>query len=182
MARESRRDDLLAAALEEFKAKGYEGTSVTDIVDRLGMSKAAFGYHVESKERLMIELVDPLLTDLEAAMEPFPRHPTWPDEGGELLAAYFDTLIRHRDLLVWVDSDRAVLSHPVLGARLAASNRRMREAIRGDSRSTAARLGASAVLGMLWRPLRNLTDIDVAGAREPLLAAAVVVAETVRSS
>ena len=182
MARESRRDDLLAAALEEFKAKGYEGTSVTGIVERLGMSKAAFGYHVESKEQLMVELVDPLLTDLEAAVSPFPRHPTWPDEGRLLLAAYLDVLIRHRDLLVWVDADRAVLGHPVLGARLAASNRRMREAIRGDSRSTAARLGASAVLGMLWRPLRNLTEIDVAGDKETLLAAAVMVAENSRWS
>jgi AcrR family transcriptional regulator len=182
MARESRRDDLLAAALEAFKAKGYEGTSVADIVERLGMSKAAFGYHVESKEQLMIELVEPLLGDLELAVLPFPRHPAWPDEGRGLLKAYLDVLIYHRDLLVWIDADRAVLSHPLLGARIAESNRRMREAIRGDSRSAAARLGASAVLGMLWRPLRNLTEIDVTGEKEALLAVAVAAVESLRRS
>jgi AcrR family transcriptional regulator len=177
----SRRDELLAAALEAFQERGYDGTSVADIVDVLGMTKAAFGYHLDSKEQLLIELVTPLLDDLDATLDHFPRHPSWPGEGGRLLGAYFDVLLRHRDLVVWIDGDKAVLGHPIVGRRLAESNRRVREAIRGDNRSAAARLGASAALGAMWRPLRNLTDLDAEREKEAMLTIAMAVVGTVRS-
>jgi AcrR family transcriptional regulator len=182
MPRTSRRDELLGVALEAFQGRGYDGTSVADIVDVLGMTKAAFGYHLDSKEQLLIELVTPLLDDLDAALNRFPRHPSWPEEGERLLSTYLDVLIRHRDLVVWIDGDKAVLGHPIVGRRLAASDRRVREAIRGDNRSAAARLGASAVLGAMWRPLRNLTDLDAEREKEAMLTIAMTVAGTVRAS
>ena len=180
MARRNRKDELLAAAVEAFQERGFEGTSVADLVETLGMSKAAVGYHLESKEQLLVQLVTPFLDELEAALDRFPRHPSWPDQGRTLLAAYLDVLVEHRDLVTWIDGDKAVLEHPVLGKRLADSNRRVRDAIRGDNRSAAARLGASAALGALWRPLRNLTDVDAAAQREALLEAAMAVVRTVR--
>ena len=180
MARRNRRDELLATALEAFKESGYEGTSVADVVLTPGMSKAAFGYHF-AKEQLLIDLVEPLLDDLESTLDRFPRHPSWPDEGQELLSAYLDVLLEHRDLIIWIDGDKAVLQHPTLGERLTDTNRRVREAIRGDNRSSAARLGASAVLGALWRPLRDLTEVDAAREKAAMLAAAMAVAATVRT-
>ena len=182
MPRKSRRDELLAAALAAFQQRGYDGTSVADIVAALGMTKAAFGYHLESKEQLLVELARPLLDDLEATLDRFPRHPSWPGEGGRLLGAYLDVLLRHRELVVWMDGDRAVLGHPTVGKRLTETNRRVREAIRGDNRSTAARLGASAAIGAMWRPLRNLTHLDARRERDAILAAAMAVVATVRSS
>ena len=182
MPRKSRRDDLLAAALEAFQDRGFEGTSVADLVLGLGMTKGAFGYHLDSKEQLLFELVEPLLDDLDATLDRFPRHPSWPDAGRRLLSAYLDVLLEHRDLVIWIDGDKAVLHHPVLGKRLAESNRRVREAIRGDSRSTSARIGASAALGAMWRPLRNLTDVDAEGEKETMLESAMAVVAAVRSS
>lgn len=181
MARKNRRDELLTAALEAFQARGYEGTSLGDVVVSLGMSRADFGYHFESKEQLLIDLVEPLLHEVEVTLDRFPRHPSWPDEGQQLLSAYLDVLIGHRDLVIWIDGDKAVLQHPTLGVRLAESNRRVREAIRGDNRSLAARLLASAVLGTLWRPLRNMTEVDAAGEKDAMLAGAMAVVETVRA-
>jgi hypothetical protein len=126
-------------------------------------------------------LVEPLIDEVEATLDRFPRHPSWPDEGQELLSAYLDVLIEHRDLVIWIDGDKAVLQHPTLGMRLAESNRRVREAIRGDNRSSAARLGAAAVLGTLWRPLRDMTEVDAAREKDVMLAAAMAVAATVRA-
>lgn len=180
MARKSRRVELLAAALQAFQESGYEGASVADVVARLGMSKAAFGYHLESKEQLLIELVEPLLSELEETLERFPRHPSWPDQGRELLSAYLDVLLAHRELVIWIDADTAVLLHPLLGKRLAETNRRVRQAIRSDDRSSAARLGASAALGTLWRPLRNLPEVKAE--KEAMLDAAMAVVSTVRGS
>ncbi len=182
MPKPSRRNEVLEAALEAFMVKGYEGASVADIVSRLGMSKAAFAYHVDSKEELLIELVEPLLDAIDAVLDRYPRNPSWPEEGREMLGEYLDVLIERRDLVIWIDGDKAVLHHPLLGKRLAASNRRLREAIRGDNRSAAARLGSSAALGTLWRPLRNLTGIDVADERESILDAAMAVVRSIKSS
>ena len=182
MPRSSRRDELLSVALEAFQDSGYDGTSVADIVDAVGMTKAAFGYHLDSKEDLLIELVTPLLDDLDAAINGYSRHPSWPGELGRLLSAYLDVLLRHRALVVWIDGDKAVLSHPTVGRRLAESNRRVRDAIRGDDRSAAARVGASAALGAMWRPLRNLTDLDAEQEKEAMLSFAMAVVGTVRSN
>ena len=179
--RRNHRNELLDAALEAFKVRGYEGTSLGDIVVTLGMSRADFGYHFESKEQLLIDLVAPLLDEIDATLDRFPRHPSWPDQGRELLSAYLEILIEYRDVVIWIDGDKAVLEHPKLGGRLAESNRRFREAIRGENRSVAARLGASAVLGALWRPLRNMTDLDVAREKEAMLALAMGVVEMVRA-
>jgi AcrR family transcriptional regulator len=182
MAARNRRDELLATALEAFKERGYEGTSVADVVLTLGMSEASFAHQFESKEQLLIELVEPLLDDLASTLDRFPRHPSWPDEGEELLSAYLDVLLAHRDVISWIDGDSAVLQHPRLGERLTDMNRRVREGIRGDNRSSAARLGAAAVLGALWRPLRDLSDVDAAREKDAMLAAAMAVVATVRTS
>lgn len=181
MAERTPREELLAAALEAFKERGYEGTSIADVVRTLGEGRAASGDPIESKEQLMIDLVEPLLEDLESTLDQFPRHPTWPDDGQDLLSAYLDVLLEHRDLIVWIDGDRAVLGHPALGQRLTDTDRRVREAIRGDNRSSAARLGAAAVLGALWRPIRDETDVDAAREREAMLRAAMAVVAMVRS-
>lgn len=181
MAKRNRRVDLLKSALEKFQTRGYDGTSVADIVEELGMSKAAFGYHIQSKEELLVELVAPMLDELEAVIDRFPPQPTWPDEGAALLGAYLDVLLAHRSVVIWIDGDKAVLMHPTVGKRLGELNRRMREAIRGDNRSTAARLGASAALSTLWRPLRNLPEVAAAEHRSAMLDAALAVVQTVRA-
>lgn len=99
-----------------------------------------------------------------------------------MLSSYLDVLLEHRDLVIWIDGDTAVLRHPTLGKRLSDLNRRVRDAVRGDNRSAAARLGASAVLGVLWRPLRNMTEIDASRETGAMLDAAMAVVETVRGS
>ena len=182
MATSDRNNELLAAALEAFQARGYGGTSVGDIANILGVSATALASEVASTEQLLIDLAEPFLDDLDSAVGDFPRHPSWPGEGRRMLASYLDVLLVHRDVAIWIDGDQGVLQHPTVGKRLSDSNHRVRDAIRGDNRSTAARLGASAVLGALWRPLRNLTDVDASSDRGAMLDAAMAVVETVRGS
>ena len=49
---------LLAAALEEFNAYGYEQASINRILDKAGMSKGQFYYHFKNKEGLYFALMD----------------------------------------------------------------------------------------------------------------------------
>jgi AcrR family transcriptional regulator len=54
--REATRQDILAAASELFKAKGYETTSVDDIVDSANVAKGTFYYHFEKKDDLLMAI------------------------------------------------------------------------------------------------------------------------------
>jgi len=49
---ERSRQALLAAALEEFSAKGFAGARVGDIAERAGVNKQMINYYFESKEGL----------------------------------------------------------------------------------------------------------------------------------
>lgn len=67
MARRSKEDAektrkrILASALALFAKKGYEHTTFTDIAARLKMTKGAVYWHFESKQNLLIALVDEML-------------------------------------------------------------------------------------------------------------------------
>ncbi len=41
---------VLAAAVELFNERGYDGTSMRDLADRLGIAKSAIYHHVAGKE------------------------------------------------------------------------------------------------------------------------------------
>ena len=61
---ERTRARVLDAALALFTERGYAGTSIRDLADRLGMTKAALYYHFASKEALLRELARPILDGL----------------------------------------------------------------------------------------------------------------------
>ena len=58
---ERTRRRILASALTLFTKKGYEHTTFTDIAARLEMTKGAVYWHFESKEALLMALVDEML-------------------------------------------------------------------------------------------------------------------------
>ena len=64
----STRERILAVALELFGARGYEGTSIRDIADRMGMTKAAVYYHFPAKESLLAELLGPATTRIAGVL------------------------------------------------------------------------------------------------------------------
>lgn len=55
--KESRRQEIIYAALELFVSKGYAATKVTDIAERANMSTGLMFHYFESKERLYEELI-----------------------------------------------------------------------------------------------------------------------------
>lgn len=52
-----RRDQLIAAALEEFVTKDYEKASLNTIIKKANLSKGVFYYHFKNKESLYIALL-----------------------------------------------------------------------------------------------------------------------------
>src|SRR5580692_6586102 len=54
--RGSTRERILDVALDLFNEHGYDKTSLREIAERLGFTKAALYYHFERKEDILLEL------------------------------------------------------------------------------------------------------------------------------
>ncbi|MEF2965443.1 TetR/AcrR family transcriptional regulator [Paenibacillus sp. M1] len=50
---QERKDEILNAAMELFASKGYEQTSVSDIVKKIGVAQGTFYYYFQSKEEVV---------------------------------------------------------------------------------------------------------------------------------
>jgi AcrR family transcriptional regulator len=98
----STRERILDIALELFVDRGYEATSLRDIAQRLGTTKAALYYHFERKQDIFLELH---LRLHELAREPLAeleqldaqgRIDAWPD----LVDRFAEEIIAHRELIL----------------------------------------------------------------------------------
>lgn len=56
--RRKRHSEVLAAATRVFHLKGYDGTTIQDIADELGILKGSVYYYVTSKEDILYEVLD----------------------------------------------------------------------------------------------------------------------------
>jgi AcrR family transcriptional regulator len=64
-----RRDAILAAALEEFSARGYAAARLEDVAQRAGVGKGTIYLHFRDKEALFQELVTTMLVPFIANIE-----------------------------------------------------------------------------------------------------------------
>jgi AcrR family transcriptional regulator len=53
---------VLDAAVELFATQGYDGTSVSQVINRAGVAKGGFYHHFASKEALLYEVYGDLIT------------------------------------------------------------------------------------------------------------------------
>jgi len=64
-----RRDAILAAALEEFSARGFEAARLDDVAKRAGVAKGTIYLYFRDKESLFQELIRAMLTPLVGTIE-----------------------------------------------------------------------------------------------------------------
>src|SRR5262247_2680602 len=67
--REKRRAAILAAALEEFAARGFAATRLDDVAQRAGVAKGTIYLHFRDKEALFQELIRSVLSPLVGMLE-----------------------------------------------------------------------------------------------------------------
>src|ERR1700733_10951205 len=96
------RGRILAVALELFADQGYEKTSLRDIAERLGTTKAALYYHFERKEDILLELHlrlhvfgRELLSELERLPDDRARLQAWP----QMLGRFIEQVAANRQLI-----------------------------------------------------------------------------------
>jgi AcrR family transcriptional regulator len=117
VARERTRDGIARVALELFADKGYAGASVRDIAEAMGLTKAGVSYHFPAKDDLLHYLVEPVLEAVERVLGS--ASGVEPPSAREVMAAYLEVVLEHRQVVRLVVNDPAVVHHPSLGPRIA---------------------------------------------------------------
>ncbi len=64
---EKRKQELLQIAYRMFLSRGYENTSVDEIIDEAGIAKGTYYYYFQSKEQMLEEVIDMMISS-QAAM------------------------------------------------------------------------------------------------------------------
>jgi AcrR family transcriptional regulator len=97
------RERILEVSLELFNEQGYDKTSLREIADRLGVTKAALYYHFERKEDILLELHLQLhelgrniLDKLDGLDDESEIVAAWP----RVLDQFVDDVVAHRELFL----------------------------------------------------------------------------------
>lgn len=142
-------------ALELFLRQGFSHTTLQDIADELGLTRAALYYHYRSKDHLIASLVEPAKDAIDAFLDQ--AEPSTPPR--ELLEGFFDLNYRHRLIFLALVRDPTGLgSVDAEGwiTELAAHAQRL---LAGDDPTPDRRIRAVVAINGLSRCATVLTDI-----------------------
>ena len=93
------RSDIIQAAAQIIREKGYHGTSMQDIADAVQLQKASIYYHVESKQDILFTILEQALDMLIADMHAVVDSDLSPDEKLRLaMQVYIGRLTEDSDL------------------------------------------------------------------------------------
>lgn len=173
-----RQQEVVAAAARVFAERGYQATSMQDLMEATGLTAGGLYHYIGSKERLLIRICDELLEPLlERATTIVAREAPPTEHLHELLRAWLAHIATHRDhLLVFMQERHAIERGPQW--RKVRSQRKAFEKIldgvlaRGEQDGTLTfsdrRLTLLALLGMVnhtatWlRPRGRLSAEQIA--------------------
>lgn len=105
---------VLEAALDLFATRGFDGTSLQEIADRLGVTKAAVYYHFRTKDELLLAMVRPALDELIRLVDASGARESRNRGRSIEVAGYVDYLLRHRRLAGYLVRDAAAMSRPAV--------------------------------------------------------------------
>ncbi|MBB5116077.1 helix-turn-helix domain-containing protein [Micromonospora echinospora] len=142
------RQRIQAVALELFTEHGYEKTSLREIAERLGVTKAALYYHFKSKDEIVTSLVDDRLRRMDELIAWAADQPPTLATRRTLLGRYADSMFAGDlpQVMRFFEQNQTVLKSLVAGQQM--RDRMMRlahELCRGDD-SPAAQLRAALTL------------------------------------
>ena len=88
-ARQDTRARIQSVALELFAEQGYDKTSLREISERLGVTKAALYYHFKSKEDIVTSLVEDYFGAIDELVAWGKTLPKTPESRAEVLRRYY---------------------------------------------------------------------------------------------
>jgi AcrR family transcriptional regulator len=103
------RERILHVALDLFTEQGFDGTSLRQIAERLGVTKAALYYHFESKDDILLALHMRLHEFGREALVRMGDGPVTLAQWGQLLGEMVDEMLAQRQLFLMHQRNQAAL-------------------------------------------------------------------------
>jgi len=168
------RTRILDISRELFAAHGYGSTSIAQIAERLGTSKAALYYHFKSKE----EILDALLNEPFEAMRDFRDSCTKPGVTPEqVLGGFIDTVAGPGSCLAAFETDPSVLQEWADRHNLKREWEKLVSCLAGPKPSQEKLISARAALAAAKQGTLTALELNhgslTKSAREAILAAAL---------
>jgi AcrR family transcriptional regulator len=110
-ARGDTRERIQSVALELFAEHGYQQTSLREIAERLGVTKAALYYHFKSKEDIVRSFTEDYAAELDALLTWGAGQPRSPATRAALLTRYSDIVQRRLGVLRFLEQNQAAVHH-----------------------------------------------------------------------
>jgi len=149
------RERIHEVALELFIRQGFSRTTLQDIADQLGLTRAALYYHHPSKDHLIASLVQPAKDDIDDFLErATPSTPT-----RELLEGFFDLNYRHRHIFLALVRDPTGLGSVDAEGWITHLALRAQQLLAGNEPTHQQRMRAVVAINGLSRCATVLTDI-----------------------
>lgn len=129
-------------ALELFTEQGYEGTSLREIAERLGVTKAALYYHFRSKEEIVNSFVEDGMARVQTILDWLRTQPQTPQTRREFLKRYSAELYEgnHFRIMRFFEQNQAALRAQPASLKLRGHMMQMLELLAGPDAEPADRL------------------------------------------
>jgi AcrR family transcriptional regulator len=101
------RSRVQEVALELFAEQGYEKTSLREIAERLGVTKAALYYHFRSKEDIVHSFTDDYFTEIDALLDWAKDQPSNDETRREILDRYVGIVLGGSEVFRFLEQNRA---------------------------------------------------------------------------
>ncbi|GGO14349.1 TetR/AcrR family transcriptional regulator [Microbispora bryophytorum] len=105
------RNRIQEVAIRLFTEQGYEATSLREIAEALGVTKAALYYHFRTKEDIVASLIEDRVKALDELIAWAGGHPHTPEIRGELIRRYSAQMTRgrHHEVMQFMDRNKTAL-------------------------------------------------------------------------
>lgn len=90
--RTNTREQIRTVALEMFAERGYDRTSLREIAEQLGVTKAAVYYHFKTKEDILVSLLEDFLGQVDELLDWAEAQPGGPATRRAVLERYAELL------------------------------------------------------------------------------------------
>jgi AcrR family transcriptional regulator len=147
----STKDAIRDAAIQLFSAKGFEQTSLREVADAVGITKASLYYHYASKLDLLLAVLEPIFDELRAIVDVAEGLQHDVPAVREVLVTHLRVLVRNRTVAAMCMRDGVTILNAI-GDRypdILDVNKRLCTWLAGPDPDDAAMLRASAAMELL---------------------------------
>ncbi len=146
--REDTRGRIQAVALELFSDHGYDKTSLREIAERLGVTKAALYYHFKSKEEILESLTADHIERMDALIAWAQQQKLSPEFRREFIHRYMDNLAvsQHFKIMKFYQQNQTSMKNMPSAAKMRESLQKMIDMLSGAGADAVERMHVGLAL------------------------------------